>query len=762
MDKGASILCPNNWKISRSLLFVLVIQAGLIVSLFAPPIPLLTPLAKLVLGFLCLTIIPGVLILRILRLHEFGVTRNIIYVVTLSLAFDMFLGLIVNSVLPAIGIARPLDVLPLAIVFGITILLLSLTAYLRDGRYGLPVTLQFDTALAWRAAFFLTLPLFAILGAELVNFRNNNSLLLILIPVLAAVPLLILSSRLVPEKLYPLVIVSVSLSLLLHLSLISSSIVGRDIMLEYRIFQVADEQSRWISNYPYHGYNATLSVTVLPLVISRLTGLDGSDVLRIVAPVLFSLTPLVVYEVVKRFLDSKVAALSAFLQMYLYQFYIVMPQTVKNEIGWLFISTMLMTLLIRDKTTGDRILILLLAIAGIFSHYYSAYLAIYLFLAGVVLQYLWSRGKELSLAPIAMFAVVVTIGWYMYTGSGADFKVLADMINDFIQGLASGFSSSTGAYALNLVGRQELSPARFVLKYQYLFLYFLFLVGFGIYFLRWLLRKRVEFSRDYMVFSVAAVGLLVGAALPGVAAVTDINRSFSLNMIFLSSFSIIGVFTLSIIFCNVIRVKQEGPLKKILLGESTRSFWEPSTHVRNLALTLSSLFIGSFLLFGSGWVSEIEKDEYPISWALSRERIQYSVFYDAELDGTRWLVDHRSKDKNIYYDNSAEISFLYYSPLSEFQWGIYALGDQFALYYESDEGFGSRPVATPADLEPASYIYLRKLNLESKKLAVLTIAHKLLTVPRVMPLEDLPAFEQTISNANIVFDNGYSQVRLMR
>lgn len=773
MKTTSSVFCPNDWEIKRLFLFIGAIQVGIIVSLVIDSGNSFLSVTRILLGFLYVVVVPGSLTLRSLRFHNLGVSQTLIYTVTLSLAFDLILGLVANSLLPPLGISKPLSTLPLAVTFGVTIMLFSLLTYFRDRKHSSRISHQLDFSILSRVLFFLLLPLLAILGAELVNADNNNFVLMVLIPLLAIIPLLALSSKLIPECLYPMVITSVSLSLMLHIALISQYIFGRDILIEYRTYQVTEAQSLWTSTYPYHGYNATLSITILPVVISRFTGLDGLNILKVVIPIFFSLTPLIAYEILSRFLERKIALLTAFIPMFLYQFYSVMPQTAKSEMGWLFMSVALLTLISQGKSFEKMVLVLAFILAGVFSHYYSAYLACYIFLTAVLILYLFRlirlRAKESAfILNVALVLVLVTLVWYMYTTASANFRVFIWVTGDFAKAFASGFTSPTGAYVINLVEREELSPARFVLKYQYLALYALIFIGFAVYFTRWIRKKWIEFSLEFMAFSSAAAILLLAAVLPGAGATMDINRSFSLVMIFLAPFAAAGIFTLFTIANKSLPIwggsirRGIASLKESLLSDYPWRIWDSSRVTRLAALAFLAIFIGSFLLFGSGWASEVEKDDYPLSWALSRTRIHFPVYYAVELDGTSWLFDHRDKGKEIYYDDSAEMSFLYFTPQKEMKYGLYSIGHRFALYQETPEEFGDRPVVLPESLKSASYIYLRGINLESQELSVVVIAHRLLEVPRVMSLESLPTFGSAIDDSNIIFNNGGSEVRLMQ
>ena len=66
-----------------------------------------------------------------------------------------------------------------------------------------------------------------------------------------------------------------SLSLLLMTSLRGWFVTGHDIQREFRVFELASGQGVWnIESFP-DAYNACLSVTILPTIIERTTGISG-------------------------------------------------------------------------------------------------------------------------------------------------------------------------------------------------------------------------------------------------------------------------------------------------------------------------------------------------------------------------------------------------------------------------------------------------------------------------------------------------------
>ena len=82
------------------------------------------PFFRQVLGFLCFTIIPGLLVLYILKLREMGFLKKLVLSIGLSLAFLIFSALLINTLLPLIGYTKPLSTVPLLVIFNILIAIL--------------------------------------------------------------------------------------------------------------------------------------------------------------------------------------------------------------------------------------------------------------------------------------------------------------------------------------------------------------------------------------------------------------------------------------------------------------------------------------------------------------------------------------------------------------------------------------------------------------------------------------------------------------
>ncbi|MDP2730266.1 MAG: hypothetical protein Q8O55_07280 [Dehalococcoidales bacterium] len=196
------------WGTRRFLTIIIAIQVffALITGLAAlgVDIPIIRPL----LGFIYLTFVPGLLILRILKFRKLGGIETLLYSVGLSIALVMFTGFSMNMLYPPMGIARPISMLPLIITLTGIMAIFCAVTYMRerrditieDARHSLPLA----ELLSPPVLFLLLLPLLSALGAYyLANFYQNTTLLLVLIALIALIAVLVAFNRFIPQRLYP-------------------------------------------------------------------------------------------------------------------------------------------------------------------------------------------------------------------------------------------------------------------------------------------------------------------------------------------------------------------------------------------------------------------------------------------------------------------------------------------------------------------------------------------------------------------------------
>ena len=115
---------------------------ALVILVTALAVFLNLPVARQVLAFLCLSLVPGALLLYIFRLNDMDILRKLILSTGLSLSFLIFAGLLINFLGPLLGNPRPLFTGSLLAWFTPMLLLLCFVAYWRnrDSSYSSPLS----------------------------------------------------------------------------------------------------------------------------------------------------------------------------------------------------------------------------------------------------------------------------------------------------------------------------------------------------------------------------------------------------------------------------------------------------------------------------------------------------------------------------------------------------------------------------------------------------------------------------------------------
>ena len=122
----------NDWQIRDFLAVVLAVQFILWGTILLEWAGVTIPIAPQLLGFIYLTYILGILILRCVRIHKLGTIRTLLFAVGLSLALLMFVGLFCNFVYPLFGYSQPLSLFALMITTSVIVLGLCVVSFTRD------------------------------------------------------------------------------------------------------------------------------------------------------------------------------------------------------------------------------------------------------------------------------------------------------------------------------------------------------------------------------------------------------------------------------------------------------------------------------------------------------------------------------------------------------------------------------------------------------------------------------------------------------
>lgn len=336
------------------------------------------------LALISLSIIPGLLLMLILKITKIDPWEYLVYSIGLSLTFLMTLGFILNWTLPVLNITnKPLSLYPILIGLDIVLVFLSLVAYLRNKELEIKLTI---TKLKKLELFFLLVavvfPLLSILGATKLNNNGNNYITMFMLGGIAIYVLFlsILRNKLTPFA-YPLAIISISTSLLLMYSMRSWHILGFDINQEYQVFQLTSNNSYWDIPVIKNAYNACLSITILPTIYNLFLKINNEYIFKLIFTLFFSLTPLAVYLFLKRYSSIIISFMASFFFMSQYQFMEQMTALVRQEIALLFFTLSLLSLFSKELNPIYRkLFFLIFGFSMIVSHYSTSYVALSLFL----------------------------------------------------------------------------------------------------------------------------------------------------------------------------------------------------------------------------------------------------------------------------------------------------------------------------------------------------------------------------------------------
>jgi len=462
-------LSPSGWRLeagekpSRRLT---VQVAGL------AALALLTPLhaawAVQLLMVPVLLIIPGVVLLRALRVPGTAIAACPIYVPAASILVLTGSGLVIDLLGPVVGISAPLRAAPLLITLEIVCLGLLLSGLNAAPDTQIPWgALKRPVALLWP----LTLPLVGAAGALRLNSGHSNAVALIAI-VLVIITLIaaFLRAYAHDDALLVVILFAAGLALMWSFSLRGDLVYGFDISSEYYSLNQTVTGGVWHISHPNDAYGAMLSLTVLPAALHELSGVQTLLIFKVVYPIVAALFPVGIFCLGRRFISGRWAFMAAALVIMQQTFFEQMPALARQEIGTLLFTALIALLL--DTTESKRspgrwIFVCLLSLGMVVSHYSTTYLAIPLFALAAALQWIFSwfrpiprmSGVLLLAFGVSLAGAIVWYGPVTHSASNlSQFEQSADAKGVSILPNKGGSALST---YLQGEDTQELSPAQY-------------------------------------------------------------------------------------------------------------------------------------------------------------------------------------------------------------------------------------------------------------------------------------------------------------
>ncbi len=576
------------------------------------------PVARQVSCLIYLTLVPGIVLLRIFGMHELDSVEKFLFSIGLSVAFVMFLGLVVNQLGLSLESLAVLSTPILLVVTNSAVFILCLVSYFLSSNMQLDLRkLNFSLPSVLTICF----PFLAILGAILVNFNGNSVILLLLIGIIA---LTVLMSSTIIRTNWVLILFMISIAVLFQTSLISDYIVGYDVHPAYHVFKITQNEGIWnpmiketdpIILRP----NQMLSVTVFPTIYSNMLNMGGTWIFKIVFPLMFALVPVGLYQLYRKYLDTKVAFLAAFFILADITFSCEMPGLPTQMISEFFLVLLLIAVFHEKISSSKKMIFFTIFSAGmIVSHYGISYVFMFLAFFVWLVCFLQKKRPKIKAAHITLF-FVLAFCWYIYAAQSASFTSLVDMGHNIYANFWSDLLNpkSRQELALQAVGSgtQAVSIGHWLGRGFHYVTQFFTVLGVACIVLRH--KKSYKFDREYVTMSVF---MLIFAMLPLVAPsfnLLNVTRMYHISLLFLAPFCVIG-----------------GNWFFSFLPKLRKS-------IRPFILTL--IVVTSLFLFETGFIYEITRD-VSYSVPLSIYRMNRAMFYGngyiterVDVVGAEWL-----------------------------------------------------------------------------------------------------------------------------
>jgi hypothetical protein len=371
--------------------------------------------AQAVLVLLLFTV-PGVILLRALRVPGAVVAAFPVYVPCASLVVLLISGLGVDLVGISVHVADPLRPWPmLAGMELVSLILLAVSA-----------TAPPNVAIPWHrlprpglVVVPLLLPLIAAAGALRLNNNHGNLVALTaLCACVLAVAVVLLCATELGVSLTAVILYGIGLAMLWSFSLRGASVYGFDISGEYYIFQGTVATGVWHPPHSLNAYEAMLSVNILPAELHGVSGVSDLLVFKLIYPAVGALFPVGVFFLARRVLSTRWAFAAGFLIISQSSFGQEFPALARQEIALVLFIGLVSAVL--ESKLPPRVywpFILSLALAMVVSHYTTTYVTITFLGLALAFQWIasWARRVPRVSGGMVVAFIAAAVGaviWY--------------------------------------------------------------------------------------------------------------------------------------------------------------------------------------------------------------------------------------------------------------------------------------------------------------------------------------------------------------
>ncbi len=398
----------QGWWITRWSTLVLVV---LFVAALATRSDLV--LSRLALVAL-LIVLPGATVVGAARIRLSSHAAQLALVAGTGVAVVMAWSALAGALVAIVGNYRAFATAPLAI----GIIVISLVAAAACPR-GIDPVLALVPSSVVRPSYvsaigFAMLPVLGLVAAERLNNRLGTMVTYVVLAIVAAsvVAAVVWAERWSIGRIQ-WVLYSVALTVVYLYSFRSNHLYGFDIQQEFQRFNFASNTGRWLPPKNGDPYSAMLSITALPVAVSKVSGLSGLAVFKGCYPLLLAAVPALVLGFVRRWLPARGAVVAAAYIIVLAQFAGQLSAITRQQVGFFYLALLLIVLFDAGLARTARTVTSLFVLGAlVVSHYTTSYLVMQTLLATavgywVVRKVRTIRGAESSGPPFISGIVVL-------------------------------------------------------------------------------------------------------------------------------------------------------------------------------------------------------------------------------------------------------------------------------------------------------------------------------------------------------------------
>lgn len=619
------------------------------------------PVVRGVLGAAVIAVIPGMLLVSIIRPEKTGFLEYFLLSIGAGIAALMIGGLAYNALLLYLGVPSPFAGELLLGYYNLIVFVLASAWYLINskGSFHLP-----DIPIQTPDVIFLipaaVLPSLSVLGTYLVNTTGDNWLLIFLmIAVLVYIALLSVFHARVSPWLLPAAVLILSVTLILPLALRSNYIIGTDSHFEYFTFITTLENASW-SIIGSAQLDSCLSISILPSFFQIITGIEPMILFKILFAVIFSISPLIVYSIAKEYMAGIYAFLAAVFFMVQPQFMTAASNS-RTVIALLFFMLTIMLLLKEGTSTSrTKVLIVLFIAAAVFSHYSTSFIFFLVLVLARVGTGILSLKYPVKPAPsidILVIFLALMYFWYALV-TVVPSQMFLEFIDKTVETLDQFLSPGTrGQDVQKLFGINVASKgAPYIIQFIFSWIS-IGLIAIGTLAMLLDIRKTVlpgkeiaeylekKFSGLFFVLVLIVAGLLgLMVVVPYLSDGYDLARVLPLSNTLLSVMFILGGIALAEAMLFVIRYPKERKRDTRVESEQRHR------SLMRMSLVVILLVLLPYFISATGVLHTLSGDHRDIVYHADGPQYDMKYVHDTEAYGATWLKQRMKPNTTIFSD----------------------------------------------------------------------------------------------------------------